>query len=73
MLHERHPAAVPVKTTLAIEKRTLIDPEHTQQGLIRPHGGARLMPFVATIRYAAPRPDGAVAIRVGDEPLKEGE
>ncbi|MEN8650376.1 site-specific integrase [Streptomyces sp. 21So2-11] len=58
------------KTSLAVDKRSLLNPE--QAGALlrwvwhRPRGGRRLHAFFATIYYAGPRPEEAVALRVQD-------
>ncbi|MFJ5216173.1 tyrosine-type recombinase/integrase [Streptomyces sp. NPDC088354] len=57
-------------TSSAVDKRSLINPDHAASllGWIRrrPRGGRRLHAFFATLYYAGPRPEEAVAMRVLD-------
>ncbi|MGW7065993.1 tyrosine-type recombinase/integrase [Streptomyces sp. NPDC054855] len=58
------------RTTGAVDKRSLLNPEQAAAllGWIRrrPRGGPRLHAFFATLYYCAPRPEEAVAMRVSD-------
>jgi integrase len=61
------------KTSSAVDKRSLIGPRHAA-GLLtyvrkRPRGGQRLHAFFATLYYAGPRPEEAVAMHVQDVQL----
>ncbi|TJZ55867.1 site-specific integrase [Streptomyces piniterrae] len=61
--------AVP-KTSSAVDKRSLLNPEQAA-GLLgwvrnRPRGGKRLHAFFATMYYAGPRPEEAVAMDAAD-------
>lgn len=71
------PRAKAVKTSEVVDKRSLIGPEKTAQLFDwirnRPRGGRRLHPFFSTVRYAGTRPEEAVALRVSDVALREGE
>ncbi|MBA2950329.1 tyrosine-type recombinase/integrase [Streptomyces himalayensis] len=63
------------KTSSAIDKRSLLNPEQAARLLgwvrRRPRGGKRLHAFFATLYYAGPRPEEAVAIDVADVRLPE--
>ncbi|MFJ9726848.1 tyrosine-type recombinase/integrase [Streptomyces sp. NPDC101209] len=66
------------KTSSAIDKRSLLNPEQAGRLLgwvrRRPRGGKRLHAFFATLYYAGPRPEEVVAMRVADVRLpEEGE
>lgn len=61
------------KTSSAVDKRSLINRTHAA-GLLgwvrhRPRGGRRLHAFFATVYYAGPRPEEAVAMDVQDARL----
>ncbi|WP_306320531.1 MULTISPECIES: site-specific integrase [unclassified Streptomyces] len=68
-------ATVSTRTTNAVDKRCLINPEQAAALLAwirrRPRGGKRLHAFFATLYYCAPRPEEAVALRVGDVTLPD--
>ncbi|MEV5144098.1 hypothetical protein AB0L14_06545 [Streptomyces sp. NPDC052727] len=55
------------KTTNAVDKRSLLNPEQAAAILDwirrRPRGGKRLHAFFATLYYCGPRPQEAVAMR----------
>ncbi|MDH6117122.1 integrase [Kitasatospora sp. GAS204A] len=76
MQQSSEPRAKAVKTSDAVDKRSLIGPDKTAQLFAwirnRPRGGSRLHPFFATVRYAGTRPEEAVALRVSDLALQEG-
>ncbi|WP_237536339.1 hypothetical protein [Streptomyces sp. SID5785] len=61
---------VSTKTTNAVDKRSLINPEQAAALLDwvrrRTRGGKRLHAFFATLYYCGPRPEEAVALRVWD-------
>ncbi|WP_327670400.1 MULTISPECIES: site-specific integrase [unclassified Streptomyces] len=61
---------VSTKTTNAVDKRCLINPEQAAALLgrvrRRTRGGKRLHAFFATLYYCGPRPEEAVALRVRD-------
>ncbi|MER6276053.1 hypothetical protein ABT202_07020 [Streptomyces sp900105245] len=61
------------KTTNAVDKRSLLNPEQAAAILDwirrRPRGGRRLHAFFATLYYCGPRPEEAVAVRVEDVTL----
>ncbi|MEV6054261.1 hypothetical protein [Streptomyces sp. NPDC052107] len=61
------------KTTNAVDKRSLLNPEQAAAILDwirrRPRGGKRLHAFFATLYYCGPRPEEAVAMRVEDVTL----
>ncbi|MGW6909526.1 tyrosine-type recombinase/integrase [Streptomyces sp. NPDC054940] len=63
------------KTTNAVDKRSLLNPEQAAAILEwirrRPRGGERLHAFFATLYYCGPRPEEAVAMRVEDVSLPE--
>lgn len=66
------------KTSSAVDKRSLINPDHAARLLgwvgHRPRGGRRLHAFLATIYYAGCRPEEVVAMHVLDARLPgEGE
>ncbi|MGX1490318.1 tyrosine-type recombinase/integrase [Streptomyces tendae] len=58
------------KTSSAIDKRSLLNPEQAARLLgwvrLRPRGGMRLHAFFATMYYAGPRPEEVVAMHVAD-------
>ncbi|MCM1966203.1 site-specific integrase [Streptomyces sp. G1] len=58
------------KSSAAVDKRALVGKVHAAHLLAwvrrRPRGGPRLHAFFATMYYAAPRPEEAVAMRVVD-------
>ncbi|WP_051853764.1 hypothetical protein [Streptomyces sp. NRRL S-146] len=64
-----------VKTTNAVDKRSLLNPEQAAAILdwirCRPCGGERLHAFFATLYYCGPRPEEAVAMRVEDVSLPD--
>ncbi|MFE7174252.1 tyrosine-type recombinase/integrase [Streptomyces sp. NPDC057616] len=63
------------KTSSAIDKRSLLNPEQAARLLgwvrRRPRGGKRLHAFFATLYYAGSRPEEVVAMRVADVRLPE--
>ena len=63
------------KTTNAVDKRSLLNPEQAAAILDwirrRPRGGKRLHAFFATLYYCGSRPEEAVAMRVEDVTLPE--
>ncbi|MFF4804011.1 tyrosine-type recombinase/integrase [Streptomyces sp. NPDC001351] len=63
------------KTSSAIDKRSLLNPEQAARLLgwvrRRPRGGKRLHAFFATLYYAGPRPEEVVAMDVADVRLPE--
>lgn len=65
------------KTTNAVDKRCLLNPRQaaTLLGWVRrrPRGGPRLHAFFATMYYAGPRPEEAVAMRVRDVTLPDAD
>ncbi|MBB4715139.1 integrase [Streptomyces luteogriseus] len=64
-----------VKTTNAVGKRSLLNPEQAAAILDwirrRPRGGERLHAFFATLYYCGPRPEEAVVMRVEDVALPQ--
>jgi integrase len=63
------------KTSSAVDKRSLLNPEQAARLLgrvrRRPRGGTRLHGFFATMYYAGPRPEEVVAMSVADVRLPE--
>ncbi|MFK4108297.1 tyrosine-type recombinase/integrase [Streptomyces sp. NPDC002176] len=63
------------KTTNAVDKRSLVNPDQAAALLDwvrrRPRGGKRLHAFFATLYYCGPRPEEAVAMRVEDVTLPD--
>jgi integrase len=68
-------ATTTAKTTNAVDKRCLMNPEQAAALLDwirrRSRGGKRLHAFFATLYYCGPRPEEAVAMRVWDVKLPE--
>ncbi|GGO81065.1 tyrosine-type recombinase/integrase [Wenjunlia tyrosinilytica] len=65
------------KTSTAVDKRCLLNPSQAAALLgwvrRRPRGGPRLHAFFATLYYAGPRPEEAVAMRVRDVTLPDAD
>jgi hypothetical protein len=63
------------KTTNAVDKRSLLNPEQAAAILDwirrRPRGGKRFHAFFATLYHCCPRPEEAVAMRVEDVTLPD--
>ncbi|WP_326668281.1 hypothetical protein [Streptomyces canus] len=68
-------ATTATKTTNAVDKRCLMNPDQAAALLDwirrRPRGGKRRHAFFATLYYCGPRPEEAMAIRVGDVSLPD--
>lgn len=69
--------ATATKTTNAVDKRCLMNPDQAAALLDwirrRPRGGKRLHAFFATLYYCGPRPEEAIAMRVWDVSLPNAE
>ncbi|MFJ8779752.1 tyrosine-type recombinase/integrase [Streptomyces sp. NPDC102476] len=68
-------ATTATKTTNAVDKRCLMNPDQAAALLDwirrRPRGGKRLHAFFATLYYCGPRPEEAIAMRVWDVRLPD--